>query len=99
MLKNLCGLTTPRGWLGGAALLLNIGILLIQIDSLVGTAVCFEQARWLLVLCASPPPAWQFGITMGLAVAFAVLFGSEWRLAVVRRQSRAADLESDPRST
>jgi hypothetical protein len=87
--SGLIRLTTPRGWLFGATIVAAVGVLLLQMESLVWTAACFERAKSFNVLCASPPPAWQIAATVALVVAFAVLFGSEWRVAVGQR-SRGA---------
>jgi hypothetical protein len=82
---RLIALTTARGWLAGIGLVVDLKVLLAQVESTVGSAACFERAKWEMVLCGAPPEAWQVALAITLAVGLAMLFGSEWRLALERR--------------
>ena len=86
--RRFLGLTTYRGWLAGAGLVISVKVLLGQVETLVGTAVCVERGRWDTISCVAPPDAWQMALTIALLIGLAILIGSEWRVAVDRCRRR-----------
>ena len=46
-----------------------------QIDDVVRSAICLEDARFQLISCVSPPPTWVLLLLTGSAVGLAVLIG------------------------
>jgi hypothetical protein len=67
---------------------LVIALLVIerQVEWAIGSAACRVRAEYELILRMPPPEAWQFGITVGLAIALAVLLGM-----IVGGANRASD--------